>query len=86
MKNFDVTRINIDNINIKVWAQQIREIKIREFQEVIDAKKFEFDTHIAKKLSSDIPITEAINMVTKSMRLGTDLIRMNLKLDILKKK
>ena len=41
----DVTRINIDSIDIRAWANQIRRIKIREFEEYIETVKKHFGTN-----------------------------------------
>lgn len=43
LENLDASRVNID---IPKWAQQIREIKIRELQELIEQEEKEYhDTH-----------------------------------------
>jgi len=35
----DVHRVDCENLDIKAWAQQIREIKIREIRELIVEKE-----------------------------------------------
>jgi len=42
LENLDVHRVNIGNIDIPRWAQQIREIKIRELQELIEREEKEY--------------------------------------------
>jgi hypothetical protein len=36
---------NLENVDIRAWAQQIREMKIREFEEYIKTVKKHFGTH-----------------------------------------
>jgi len=39
LENMDVHRVDCENLDIKAWAQQIREIKIREIRELIVEKE-----------------------------------------------
>ena len=36
---------NLENVDIRAWAQQIREMKIREFEDYIKTVKKHFGTH-----------------------------------------
>lgn len=79
----EITQV-YDNVDIKVWAEQIREIKIREFAEAIKAKQEEGLEYGERKIG-DFAISEAIDFLQKSQKIAFDLIRMEIKFEMLKK-
>ena len=59
----DVTRINIDSIDIKAWANQIRQVKIREFEEYCETVKKHFGVN--KSNMHPIVYVRYINRITE---------------------
>lgn len=71
-----------DNVDIRSWAKSIREIKIRELTEVIATLQKEYDG--IKDINYSNATTD-LYMHFRKTTILTDLLRLNLKLDILKK-
>jgi hypothetical protein len=70
--------------DIKAWAQQIRENKIREFADVVEQKKKEGMAYTEIEMCG-FTLAQAIDHLSKGFVIAGDLIRMELKLEQLKK-
>lgn len=73
-----------ENVDLKAWAQQIRENKIAEFQEIINNRQKDGNNYLAMDLSK-YTLPQAIDEIAKGLVIAADLIRMELKLQMLKK-
>jgi hypothetical protein len=82
----DVHRVNCENLDMNAWSKQILEIKIRELREAIVKKQEECKVAIANGDMRNVSITESINLLAISMGHGCDLIKLELKYDILTRK
>jgi hypothetical protein len=79
----DVHRIDCENLDIRAWAKEVHQIKIRELKELIAEKQKAYDAF--KVLVNTDPHTAA-QIVCESALTASDIIRLNLKLDILQKR
>jgi hypothetical protein len=74
-----------ENVDIKAWAKQIRNNKIREFADAIDEKKKEARAYIEMDLSG-YTLPKALDEIARGLVIAVDLCRMEIKLDMLKQK
>lgn len=79
----DISQV-YENVDIKAWAQQIRNNKIREFADLIDLKKKEGIEFTEIEIGG-FKLKQAIEHLEKGFNIAFDLIRMELKLQQLKK-
>jgi hypothetical protein len=73
-----------ENVDIKAWAKQIRNNKIREFADAIDQKKKEGIEFTETEIGG-FTLAQAIDHLSKGFLIAVDLCRMEIKLDMLKK-
>lgn len=79
----DISQV-YENVDIKAWAQQIRENKIREFADAVEAKQKEGREYLATD-TSEYTMGQIVDNMSKGMRIAGDLLRMELKLKKFKK-
>lgn len=73
-----------EDVDIKSWAKQIRENKIRELADAIKVKQKE-GLEITEIEIGSFRLKQAIEHLEKSFNIAFDIIRMELKLEQLKK-
>jgi hypothetical protein len=79
----DISQV-YENVDIKAWAQQIRENKIRELTDAVEAKQKE-GLEFTEIEIGGFRLKEAIEHLEKCFNIAFDIIRMELKLEQLKK-
>jgi hypothetical protein len=76
-------------VDIRQWADQIRQIKITELQEVVNKKRKDFDVIVAKieaMKTNGLPKTnDDLLFLFNAMKFGLQLISIRVKLEKLKK-
>jgi hypothetical protein len=70
-----------ENVSIPEWANNIRQIKIRELQQVIADKQKEYNRLTVEEGTDDWTTYE---IILQSILLAVDIIRLTRKLEILK--